>query len=71
MIGDTDTAVEHDPELPVASGADVDYLLAKANALLRRPLQREDVRGVFAGIRPLRRRARRRRPTRPASAAGT
>jgi glycerol-3-phosphate dehydrogenase len=53
VIGDTDTAWTHDPALPVASGADVDYLLAKANALLTRPLHREDVRGVFAGIRPL------------------
>jgi glycerol-3-phosphate dehydrogenase len=53
VIGDTDTAWRHDPALPVASGADVDYLLAKANALLTRPLRREDVRGVFAGIRPL------------------
>jgi len=53
VIGDTDTAWQHGPELPVASGADVDYLLAKANALLADPLHREDVQGVFAGIRPL------------------
>jgi glycerol-3-phosphate dehydrogenase len=37
----------------VATGADVDYLLAKANALLREPLRREDVHGVTAGLRPL------------------
>jgi glycerol-3-phosphate dehydrogenase len=37
----------------VACGADVDYLLAKVNALLADPLTRNDVRGVFAGIRPL------------------
>jgi glycerol-3-phosphate dehydrogenase len=53
VIGDTDTAWEHDPGLPVASGADVEYLLAKANALLADPLRREDIHGVFAGIRPL------------------
>jgi glycerol-3-phosphate dehydrogenase len=53
VIGDTDTAWEHDPALPVASGADVDYLLAEANALLADPLSREDIHGVFAGIRPL------------------
>jgi glycerol-3-phosphate dehydrogenase len=53
LIGDTDTPWTHGPDLPVASGADVDYLLAKANALLAEPLTRGDVRGVFAGLRPL------------------
>src|SRR4051794_20930972 len=31
LIGDTDTPWEHGPGRPVASGADVDYLLAKTN----------------------------------------
>jgi glycerol-3-phosphate dehydrogenase len=53
LIGDTDTPWTHGPDQPVASGADVDYLLAKTNALLSPPLTREDVRGVFAGLRPL------------------
>jgi glycerol-3-phosphate dehydrogenase len=53
LIGDTDTPWRHGPERPVANGADVDYLLAKTNALLERPLTREDIRGVFAGLRPL------------------
>jgi glycerol-3-phosphate dehydrogenase len=53
LIGDTDTPWTHSPDLPVASGADVDYLLGKANALLAQPLTREDIRGVFAGLRPL------------------
>jgi glycerol-3-phosphate dehydrogenase len=53
LIGDTDTPWPYGPDLPVASGADVDYLLAKVNALLADPLTRDDVRGVFAGIRPL------------------
>jgi glycerol-3-phosphate dehydrogenase len=53
LIGDTDTAWEHGSEQPVASGADVDYLLAKANTVLEQPLRRDDVRGVFAGLRPL------------------
>ena len=53
LIGDTDTPWRHGPDTPVASGADVDYLLAKANALLADPLTREDVHGVIVGLRPL------------------
>lgn len=53
LIGDTDTPWTDGPDQPVASGADVDYLLAKVNALLAQPLTRADVRGVFAGLRPL------------------
>jgi glycerol-3-phosphate dehydrogenase len=53
LIGDTDTPWTHGPARPVASGADVDYLLAKVNVLLAKPLSRDDVRGVFAGLRPL------------------
>jgi glycerol-3-phosphate dehydrogenase len=53
LIGDTDTEWPHDPAQPSASRADLDYLLAKANAMLRRPLTRADIEGVFAGLRPL------------------
>ncbi len=53
VIGDTDTPWMHGPDRPIASGADVDYLLAKTNALLAEPLTRGDVVGVFAGLRPL------------------
>jgi glycerol-3-phosphate dehydrogenase len=53
LIGDTDTPWTLGPDRPVASGADVDYLLAKVNALLAEPLTRDDVDGVFAGLRPL------------------
>jgi glycerol-3-phosphate dehydrogenase len=53
LIGDTDTPWQHGPDQPVANGADVDYLLARTNALLEQPLTRADVRGVFAGLRPL------------------
>jgi glycerol-3-phosphate dehydrogenase len=53
LIGDTDTPWPHSPDVVVANGADVDYVLSKANDLLREPLHREDVLGVFAGLRPL------------------
>jgi glycerol-3-phosphate dehydrogenase len=53
LIGDTDTPWRHGPDTPVATGADVDYLLARTNALLAEPLRRDDVHGVTAGLRPL------------------
>jgi glycerol-3-phosphate dehydrogenase len=53
LIGDTDTPWAGGPDDVVATGADVDYLLAKTNALLAEPLERADVHGVTAGLRPL------------------
>ncbi len=53
MIGDTDTAWEEDRGTPLATSTDVDYLLAKVNSVLSRPLSRDDIIGVFAGLRPL------------------
>ena len=64
LIGDTDTPWRHGPDAPVATGADVDYLLAKTNALLAEPLRREDVHGVTVGLRPLVAAAARRDTTR-------
>jgi glycerol-3-phosphate dehydrogenase len=53
IIGDTDTAWDLDPANPTATGADIEYLLEKANGILLEPLVRADVEGVFAGLRPL------------------
>ena len=53
LIGDTDTEWRYDPGRVTASRADIDYLLAKVNAMLRDPLTGADVEGVFAGLRPL------------------
>ena len=53
LIGDTDTEWPFDPSRPVASRADIDYLLAKVNHMLREPLTVADIEGVFAGLRPL------------------
>ena len=53
LIGDTDTPWAGEPGEVVANGADVDYLLARVNALLASPLTRDDVCGVTAGLRPL------------------
>lgn len=43
ILGTTDTPYRPAREDPVASAADVDYLLAEANAWLTRALSREDV----------------------------
>ena len=53
IVGTTDTDWSGDRAEPVASGADVDYILAAANRVLATPLTRADVIGVYAGLRPL------------------
>lgn len=53
IIGTTDTPYEGDLARPVATEADVSYLLAHVNALLSDPIDRSDVVGVYAGLRPL------------------
>ncbi|PMC76129.1 glycerol-3-phosphate dehydrogenase/oxidase [Brachybacterium sp. UMB0905] len=53
VIGTTDTPWEHDPRTVAATGADIDYVIDHANAVLGEPLTREDVIGVYAGLRPL------------------
>lgn len=53
IIGTTDTDWELDKAHPAASEADIDYLLDHVNAVLETPLTRDDVEGVYAGLRPL------------------
>jgi len=53
IIGTTDTAWDLDKENPAASRADIDYVLDHVNQVLRTPLGRDDVEGVYAGLRPL------------------
>ncbi|WP_246179971.1 glycerol-3-phosphate dehydrogenase/oxidase [Kocuria coralli] len=53
IIGTTDTPYSGNPATPAASGADIDYVLEHANTVLRDPLTREDIVGVYAGLRPL------------------
>jgi len=51
--GTTDTDWSLDKAHPAASSSDIDYLLAHINKVLVTPLTREDVEGVYAGLRPL------------------
>ena len=53
IIGTTDTAWDLDLAHPAASRTDIEYLLTHVNTLLRVPLDRDDVAGVYAGLRPL------------------
>ena len=53
IIGTTDTEWNLDKAHPAASSADIDYLLERVNAVLAVPLTRDDVEGVYAGLRPL------------------
>ncbi|GDY31013.1 glycerol-3-phosphate dehydrogenase [Gandjariella thermophila] len=53
IIGTTDTDWDLDKAHPAASRADVDYILDHVNAVLRTPITRDDIEGVYAGLRPL------------------
>ncbi|GEL95327.1 glycerol-3-phosphate dehydrogenase/oxidase [Cellulomonas composti] len=53
VIGTTDTPWEQELVHPVATSADIDYVIDHANTVLARPLTREDVIGTWAGLRPL------------------
>ena len=53
VIGTTDTPWTEDVAKPVATASDIDYILQHANEVLSRPLSRDDIIGVYAGLRPL------------------
>jgi len=53
LIGTTDTDWNLDKAHPAATAADIDYILEHVNSVLAVPLTRDDVEGVFAGLRPL------------------
>ncbi len=53
IIGTTDTDWGLGKAHPAASRTDIDYLLEHVNRVLVTPLTREDVEGVYAGLRPL------------------
>ncbi|WP_031516435.1 glycerol-3-phosphate dehydrogenase/oxidase [Streptomyces sp. NRRL F-5123] len=53
IVGTTDTDWDLDKAHPAASSADIDYVLDHVNSVLATPLTRDDVQGVYAGLRPL------------------
>lgn len=53
VIGTTDTPWKGDVANPAATGDDIDYVIEHANAVLAHPISRDDVIGVYSGLRPL------------------
>jgi len=53
IVGTTDSDWQLDRAHPAASKADIDYLLATVNQVVKRPLTIQDVVGVYVGLRPL------------------
>lgn len=53
VIGTTDTPWTESLQHPTVTASDIDYVLAKANTVLERPLTRDDIIGTWAGLRPL------------------
>ncbi len=53
IVGTTDTDWNLDLAHPAASARDVEYLLDTLNAVLTTPLTRDDIEGIYAGLRPL------------------
>ena len=52
-LGTTDTEWDGPLDDPGCLPEDVDYLLEAANAVVTRPLRREDITGIWTGLRPL------------------
>jgi glycerol-3-phosphate dehydrogenase len=53
LVGTTDTDWDLDKAHPAATAADIDYILEHVNRVMAVPLTRDDVEGVYAGLRPL------------------
>lgn len=53
LVGDTDTDWKGDPDAVEPSSADVDELLSRLNSQFSTPVGRDQILGVFAGLRPL------------------
>lgn len=53
IIGTTDTPYSQDKERPVATRADIRYVLDQANKLIADELTEDDIISTYAGLRPL------------------
>jgi len=53
IIGTTDTDWDLDKAHPSATAADIDYILDHVNTVMETPLTRNDIEGVYVGLRPL------------------
>ncbi|WP_426563928.1 glycerol-3-phosphate dehydrogenase/oxidase [Angustibacter sp. McL0619] len=53
IVGTTDTDWQFDLAHPAATSTDLDFILDTVNEVLAVPLSRNDILGVYAGLRPL------------------
>ncbi|MDQ2850354.1 glycerol-3-phosphate dehydrogenase/oxidase [Dermatophilaceae bacterium Sec6.4] len=53
IIGTTDTDWVYDLAHPAATSKDIDYILEHVNTVLTTPIDRDDILGVYSGLRPL------------------
>ena len=53
VVGTTDTPITEASLEPKALEEEIDFILRTAGRYLEKPIRREDVRSVFAGLRPL------------------
>ncbi|MGF1661226.1 MAG: glycerol-3-phosphate dehydrogenase/oxidase [Kineosporiaceae bacterium] len=53
VLGTTDTEYTYNKAHPAASATDIDYVLSQVNRVLADPVTRDDVEGVYVGLRPL------------------
>jgi glycerol-3-phosphate dehydrogenase len=53
IVGTTDTDFAGDRAEPAPTEEDIEHILAAANRVLARPLTRDDIIAVYAGLRPL------------------
>ena len=53
IVGTTDTPYDGDRAHPYATNEDIQYILDQANKVLDPQLKREEIIGVYAGLRPL------------------
>ncbi|MGN6300896.1 MAG: glycerol-3-phosphate dehydrogenase/oxidase, partial [Angustibacter sp.] len=53
IVGTTDTDWQLDLAHPAATSSDLDFILTTVNEVLAVPLSRNDIVGVYAGLRPL------------------
>ncbi len=53
IVGTTDVAVNTAEIEPVAQAAEVDFIISNFNSYAATPINKKDVRSVFAGLRPL------------------
>lgn len=53
IIGTTDTDWNLSRAHPAATSTDIEYILEQINGVLVTPLTRDDIQGVYAGLRPL------------------